>query len=95
MRTTMKELIFKPMVTGIAAGIFPTLIVLYGVHQSIGEVRFREQIVHKQTEDHAALLQEKVKLIEDMVRLREHYELLVKENIRLAAREKSGKNSDA
>lgn len=86
MHGTLKELFVKPMITGIAAGIFPTLLVLYGVQQTMGELRVREQLVSKASEDHAALLQEKVKLIADKDALQEKYELLIEQNTRLTTR---------
>lgn len=81
----LKELIIKPMVTGIAAGLFPTMIILYGINQSLSDVYVKEQLLEKQRENHAALLKEKVELIEDMAKLQENYALLIEENSRLAA----------
>lgn len=79
----LKDLVVKPMVTGIAAGVFPTLVVLYGVNESINEVRVKEQLLKQQSEDHTALLKEKVELIKEMTKLQENYELLIEENARL------------
>ena len=85
MLSRLKDLVLKPMITGIAAGAFPTLIVLYGVNQSIGDLRMKEQLLQKQADDHAALLQEKVELNDQLNKLQENYTLLIAENTRLDA----------
>lgn len=84
MISKFKDLVVKPMVTGIAAGVFPTLIVLYGINESINDVRVKEHLLKKQSEDHAILLKEKIELINDMEKLQENYVLLIEENSRLS-----------
>lgn len=90
MVNSLKDLVVKPMVTGIAAGIFPTLIVLYGVNQSINDVKVREQLLEKKHDNHAELLKEKVELVNDIAVLQENYALLIEENRRLSKQVDTG-----
>ena len=73
MVNSLKDLVVKPMITGIAAGIFPTLIVLYGANQSINDLKVREQLLEKQNDNHTTLLKEKVGLVNDIATLQENY----------------------
>ena len=79
----VKEYLIEPMIKGIAAGIFPTLVILFGINETVLDTKFREKMLVKEASEQAGLLQEKVKIIENMEVLQKKYDQLLKANIRL------------